>query len=103
MSSPDVRHDPARHRFELFIDGTEAGHVDYLPEDDTFALNHTEVLPEFGGHGIGTTLVIETLKQVRDLGGQVLPYCPFIPRVILDNPEFIDLVPPEAREQFGLE
>ena len=67
------------------------------------ALNHTEVLPEFGGHGIGTTLVIETLKQVRDLGGQVLPYCPFIPRVILDNPEFIDLVPPEAREQFGLE
>lgn len=103
MPSADVRHDPARHRFEIFIDGTPAGRLDYLPEDDTFALTHTEVLPQFEGNGVGSTLVVEALKQIRDLDGQVLPYCPFIPKVILDNPEFIELVPPLARPQFGLE
>lgn len=103
MSSPDVRHDPANHRFEIFIDGTRAGYLEYEPEDETFALTHTQVFPEFGGNGVGSTLVVEALTQVRDLGVQVLPYCPFIPKVILDHPEFIALVPPEARPQFGLE
>ena len=102
MPTTDVRHDSAHHRFDIFIDGTPAGHLDYQPEDETFALNHTEVLPQFGGNGVGSALVVESLKQIRELGGQVLPYCPFIPHVIHDNPEFIDLVPAEAREQFGL-
>ncbi len=102
MPTADVRHDPARHRFEIFVDGTLAGYLDYEPEDDTFALTHTKVFPEFEGHGVGHSLVVEALKQIRDLGGQVLPYCPFIPRVLLDNPEFIDLVPNQAQPQFGL-
>lgn len=102
MSTPDVRHEPAQHRFEIFLDGVQAGFLDYQPEGDTFALNHTEVFPQFGGHGVGSILVIEALKQLRALDIQVLPYCPFIPRVIQDNPEFIDLVPVDARPQFGL-
>ena len=103
MPAADVRHDPARHRFEIFLDGTLAGQLDYEPEDETLALTHTTVLPQYEGRGVGSTLVVEALKQIRESGGQVLPYCPFIPKVILDNPEFIDLVPVDARPQFGLE
>ncbi|MEO6471039.1 MAG: GNAT family N-acetyltransferase, partial [Aeromicrobium sp.] len=87
----------------IYVDGTRAGHVDYEPEGETFALNHTEVHPEFRHHGAGHALVVGALEQIRDLGGEVLPYCPFIPKVILENPEFITLVPHQARPQFGLE
>lgn len=103
MPTTDVRHVPAQQRFEVFVDGTQAGYLDYQPEDEVFALNHTEVFPQFGGQGVASTLVVESLRQIRALGGQVLPYCPFIPGIILNNPEFIDLVPAEAQEQFGLE
>lgn len=103
MPSADVRHDPAQNRFEIFLDGTLAGHVASELEGETFALTHTEVFPQFGGRGVGTSLIVEALDQIRAIGGEVLPYCPFIPKVILDHPEFIELVPAAARPQFGLE
>lgn len=102
MSTADVRHDSARNRFEVFLDGTLAGYLSYDLEGETYALNHTEVFPRYGGRGVGTLLVVEALAQIRELGGKALPYCSFIPRVLLDHPEFIDLVPATAQPQFGL-
>lgn len=103
MPTADVRQNLAQNRFEVYLDDTLAGFVDYLMEGETFALNHTEVFPPYGGKGVGTSLVVTALDQIRDLGGEVLPYCPFIPTVILRHPEYIDLVPHPARPQFGLE
>lgn len=102
MQSADVRHDRARNRFEIHLDGTFAGFVSYDLEGMTYALMHTEVFPPYGGKGVGTLLTVEALKQIREAGGEVLPYCSFIPKVIRDHPEFIDLVPAAARSQFGL-
>lgn len=103
MPTADVRHNPAQNRFEIYLENTLAGFVEYAMEGETFALNHTEVFPQFGGKGVGTSLIVKALDQIRELGGEVLPYCPFIPKVILDHPEYIDLVPHPARPQFGLD
>lgn len=103
MPAAVVSHVPSQNRFEIRLDGTLAGFVDYRLADDTYALMHTQVLPEFGGQGIGSMLIVETLRQIRDLGKAVLPYCSFIPKVIGDHPEFLDLVPIAARPQFGLD
>lgn len=103
MPSADIRNNPTQNRFEIFLDGTLAGYVSYEIEDETYALTHTEVFPQFGGNGVGTSLIVEALGQIRGLGCEVLPFCPFIPKVILDHPELIDLVPAPARPQFGLD
>lgn len=103
MSDADVRRNPAENRFEIYRDDTLLGFVTYEMEGETYALNHTEVFPQYEGKGVGTSLIVEALTQIRESGGDVLPYCPFIPKVILDHPEFITLVPAAARPQFGLE
>lgn len=103
MPSADVRHNSAQNRFEIYLEGTLAGFLEYAIEDETYALTHTEVLAQFGSTGVGSALIVGAMGQIRELGGEILPYCPFIPKVILDHPEFTDLVPAAARPQFGLE
>lgn len=102
MSDADVRLNSAKNRFEIFHDGTLLGFVTYEMEDETYALTHTEVFPQYEGKGVGTSLIVGALTLIRHSGGEVLPYCPFIPKVLLDHPDFIDLVPAAARPQFGL-
>ena len=100
--STDVHDNTPESRFEITVDGRLAGYVDYRRDGDEYALPHTKVLPEFGGQGIGSQLVAETLREIAARGGTVLPYCPFVPKVIRDNPELVDLVPASQRATFGL-
>lgn len=102
MALTEVRHLPEHERFEIHLDGTLAGVVTYGRVGKKFALTHTKVFPEFEGHGVGTQLVVEVLREIRELGGCAIPVCPFIPKVIRDHPEFVDLVPEDSRPQYGL-
>lgn len=98
----EVVDNPTKSRFELIEDGTVLGFLDYRRHGDEYALPHTKVDPRFEGRGHGGTLVRGALSEIASRGGTVLPYCPFVPRVIADNPEFIDLVPVDRRGDFGL-
>ncbi len=93
---------PDASRFEITVDGALAGWVDYREHEGEYALPHTRVLDQFGGRGIGSELVVGALRAIGERGGTVLPYCPFIPKVISDHPEFVELVPEDQRAQFGL-
>ena len=84
------------------VDDELAGWVDYREHDDEYALPHTRVLPQFGGRGVGSALVVGALRTIGERGGTVLPYCPFVPKVMRDHPELIDLVPADRRAEFGL-
>jgi len=97
-----VHDNAADTRFEITVDGRLAGYVDYRRDGDEYALPHTRVYPEFGGRGIGTQLIAGVLAEIASRGGTVLPYCPFVPRVIRDNPEYLELVPVDQRATFGL-
>ena len=94
MSATVVSHVPAHNRFEIHLGGVLAGFVDYQVIDGTYALMHTQVLPEFGGRGVGSTLIVETLQQLRGGGHGVLPYCSFIPQ---DHPRPSRVPRPRAR------
>ena len=89
-------------RYEIWVDGVQSGFLDYTLEDGTYALTHTEVFKKFGGSGVGSQLVVGVLEQIRDEGAKALPYCPFVPKVIRDHPEFVGLVPEAERARFGL-
>ena len=97
-----VQDNPAASRFEITIDDELAGYVDYREHEGEYALPHTRVLPAYEGRGVGSELVVGALEHIRDAGGTVLPYCPFVPKVIRDHPEFTDLVPEDQRATFGL-
>lgn len=102
MTTTEVSHNSDQHRFEIRVDGVLAGFLDYSLADAVYALNHTQIFPEFGGRGLGSKLVIGALKDIGDRDGQVLPYCSFIPKLLADNPEFINLVPNDQKASFGL-
>lgn len=89
-------------RFEVQVDDELAGFIDYSLEGDTFVLPHTEVFDKFGGAGIGSTLATGALDIISAEGAQVLPYCPFVAKVIGDHSKYLGLVPEAARARFAL-
>lgn len=97
-----VQDNPGASRFEITIDGELAGFVDYRKDGNEYALPHTRVFTEFEGKGVGSELIRGALTEIASRGGTALPYCPFVPKVIRDNPEFLELVPENQRATFDL-
>jgi predicted GNAT family acetyltransferase len=91
-----VEDDPAKHRFEILVDGALAGFTAYLPRDEVLVFTHTEVDPRFQNMGVGAALIRSTLDQLRERGTRVVPRCPFMAAFIDRHPEYTDLVVPEA-------
>lgn len=93
---------PAEHRYEARLDGELAGFAQYRERPGLIAFVHTEVDPGFEGKGVGGALVKAALEDARTRELAVLPFCPFVNGYIEKHPEFVDLVPAEHRERFGL-
>jgi predicted GNAT family acetyltransferase len=92
MAATQVTDNPARHRFEITVDGTLAGFVEYELSDGRIDLTHTVVRDEFEGKGIGGTLVKHALDTARERGLRVTPTCPFVADYIERHPAYADLV-----------
>ena len=58
---------PEQGRFEVRLDGTRVGHLEYVddPARGVRTMPHTEVDPAHGGRGLGTRLVREALDATR--------------------------------------
>lgn len=77
-------------------------HIDrYVPlieyivnEEGKVYLTHTEVPRAIGGKGIGTQLVVQTLRDIETHGQKVVPLCPFVAGYIKKNPEWRRIVAP---------
>jgi uncharacterized protein len=97
-----VSDNPALHRYDITVDGEVAGFTVYERQPDAIAFMHTEIGDEWGGHGLGSTLVRAALDDVRAKGLSALPYCPFVRSWLERHEDYVDLVPPEKRARFGL-
>ncbi len=97
-----VADNPERTRYEAFAGGEPAGFVTYRLGDGRISFLHTEVDDAFEGRGVGGTLVSEALDDARARGLEVLPHCPFVKSYIAKHAEYLDLVPEDERERFGL-
>ena len=87
-----VQDNPARHRFELLIDGQVAGFADYRERDGAVVVVHSEVDPAHRGRGLGRVLAGQTLDALRERGAKVVPACPFFARYVADHPEYAEIV-----------
>lgn len=86
-----VRNNTARNRYELEVDGHTAVAV-YALAPGVITFEHTEVPPELGGKGVGSTLVRGALEDVRRQGLKVVVHCPFVKGYMAKHPEFNDLL-----------
>ena len=87
----EIVDNPARHRYEISIDGHTA-FTTYRVENDVITFMHTEVPPEFRGKGIGSMLVRGELEAARARGLKVVASCEFVAGYIDKHPEFRDLL-----------
>jgi predicted GNAT family acetyltransferase len=93
---------PERGRFEIRDGDRVVGLASYHIDDGVMTLPHTEVDPSLGGRGLGTELVRGVLSAARERHLNVLPYCSFVRKYLLDHPEDLDLVAESDRPRFGL-
>jgi predicted GNAT family acetyltransferase len=98
----EVRDNPDRSRYEILVDGEVAGFTDYRRRDGRITFTHTEVDDAHEGEGLGSTLVRHGLDAARDAGLAVFPSCPFTAEWIRHHPEYVELVPENAREAYDL-
>jgi predicted GNAT family acetyltransferase len=90
------------HRFEISVDGAEAGFVEYHDHGDVRAFTHTEIDSAFEGRGLASQLIRHVLDDARANGFEVLPFCPFVRSYIAKHDEYVDLVPVDRRAEFDL-
>jgi predicted GNAT family acetyltransferase len=89
----EVIDNPAQHRFELAIDGSDAIAAAYYREEDgNLVLTHTEVPSEFSGHGIGTRLARGVFDLLRETGRKAVLKCPFMGAFYARHPNYSDVV-----------
>ena len=91
MADADVVRQEALERFEVLVDGTRAGLLDYRLNSETIVLVHTEIETEHEGKGLGGQLARAALEFARSEGLNVLPLCPFVAAYIRRHPEYEDL------------
>jgi predicted GNAT family acetyltransferase len=84
---------PTRSRYEARIGERVLGVVDYIldPDAGRIVLDHTEVMPDAEGRGVGSLLAKGALDDVRARGLAVVVDCPFIAAWIKRHREYADL------------
>ncbi|GAB2648830.1 GNAT family N-acetyltransferase [Nocardia goodfellowii] len=97
-----VRNNTQLERFEISVDGALAGWAEYQDTASERAFVHTEIQPQYAGHGYATLLVDAGLRTSRAEGFGILPMCPMVRNYVETHPEYVASVPAWARQRMGL-
>ena len=90
-SSQGVTENPARHRFELTVDGQTAFAV-YHREPGRLAITYVESPIPLRGTGVAARLMRGVLDQARAEGLKVTPVCGYAVAYMKRHPEYDDLM-----------
>jgi len=82
-----VRNDPDEGRYELVLDGSIVGELDYRLSHDAVVLVHTEVDAALQGRGLGERLVAGALADIRARGLRPVAVCPFVREYLQRHPD----------------
>lgn len=80
-----TRNDEA-HRYEVHLGDELGGYLEFRPAGPgRTVLPHTEIDPEFAGHGLGSALASEALADIARRGDTVIPTCPFVSHYLQEH------------------
>ncbi|MFO7689856.1 MAG: GNAT family N-acetyltransferase [Cryobacterium sp.] len=88
-----VRHEPGRDRYTLWLDDETVGLADYRVSGARLHFTHTEVNPAQRNQGLAALLIEQALDDARtrtDL--TVVPDCPYVANWIDAHAEYQDLL-----------
>ena len=89
---PTVSDAPDADRYEIRDGDRLLGIAAYQRRGDVLVFTHTEVNPDEGRSGLGSTLVRAALDDVRAKGEKGVAQCPFVRGWIERHPDYADLV-----------
>ncbi|RMI31426.1 GNAT family N-acetyltransferase [Nocardia stercoris] len=84
----------AAGRFEIRVDGEQAGFTEYLDAGVQRIFYHTEVDQRFAGRGLAGRLVEAALRETAAAGKRIVPICPFVHGYLDKHHDFDDIVDP---------
>lgn len=88
-SSPTIRHNPGRLRYELLDGGTVIGKAAYIDDGGGHRIfYHTVVDEEFGGRGLAGRLAAQALDDTVAAGLKVVPVCPYIKKYLQRHAQY---------------
>ncbi len=87
-----VVHNPEQSRYEIHVDGADAGFTQYRERDGVIDFVHTEIDDAYEGHGLGGQLARGALDAVRADGHKVIATCPVIKGWIAKHDDYQDLL-----------
>lgn len=88
----ELTHNRKKSRFEVRLDEGLAGFAHYKLRNGVATFDHTEISPEFGGRGLGSTVVRYALEQAVAEGWKIRPTCPFVVAYLKRHHDFDDSV-----------
>lgn len=88
MSAADITHDPARQRYSLVVDGTEAYLTYERPRPGLRKITHTIVPDAIGGRGLGQQLVARAMADIIAEGETVTSTCWFASALVDKTPDW---------------
>jgi uncharacterized protein len=102
---PRVLRNEERHRYELWLGDDLAGYSAFHePDGDAerrTVFTHTEVDPAFGGRGLGSRLVRESVEDAIRRERQIVPICPFVEKLLRSTSAYDEYVhwPADSRDE----
>ncbi|QGU05454.1 GNAT family N-acetyltransferase [Corynebacterium comes] len=88
----EITHNEGRKRFEISVDGREAGYASYVPrEEKVLDFNHTVVDQAFRGQGLSTPLIRAALDWAREEGASVRTTCSAVEHFVKKNEDYREI------------
>lgn len=85
----EIEHNEHKNRFEITVDGREAGYASYVERGNKLLdFNHTVVDQAFRGQGLSTPLIKAALDWARDEGASVRTTCSAVEHFVKKNEEY---------------
>jgi len=96
MAGPTVTNvtDRKPKRYEISVDGVQAGLAAYVDTATQRIFYHTETSDDFAGQGLASKLVAAALADTRAAGKRIVAICPFVAAYVDKHDDFDDILDP---------
>ena len=81
-----------RNRYVIRLGDQVIGLSTYRDEEGRRLFLHTEVDPEFQGHGLATQLIVHALDDTRAGGLRIVALCPMVAAYVAKHHDYDDIL-----------
>ncbi|HEX3786327.1 MAG TPA: GNAT family N-acetyltransferase [Pseudonocardiaceae bacterium] len=84
--------DEPNSQYRIALNGADAGFTEFADHGNQRVFIHTEIDPEYKGHGLGKQLIVAALDDARSRGLRIVALCPFVTAFLGRNHDYDDLL-----------